>query len=217
MLPITEKLLGRLAAFNTAHPWSHNAHYHGWILRNRPARVDRALDIGCGTGELARQLTDRAGEVCGIDADPAILDHARGLTGPALPVTYVAGDALTAIPPGPYDVITCVAALHHLPLRAALECFRENLAPGGTLLVVGLARDDAAIDHVLSAIAAPVNMAIGWHKNRGQPAPAPAMTPRVRPPTMSFDEIAREVGEILPGARLRRRLFWRYTLLWRRS
>ncbi|MEU7564564.1 hypothetical protein AB0A99_00880 [Streptomyces fradiae] len=42
------------------------------------------------------------------------------------------------------------------------------------------------------------------------------MTAPVRPAAMDFGEIVREVRRVLPGARLRRRLFWRYTLVWHR-
>lgn len=34
---------------------------------------------------------------------------------------------------------------------------------------------------------------------------------------MSFPDIAREAHRVLPAARLRRRLFWRYTLVWQKS
>ena len=39
-----------------------------------------------------------------------------------------------------FDLITMVAVLHHLPLAPALDQVRQLLAPGGRLLVVGLAR-----------------------------------------------------------------------------
>lgn len=41
------------------------------------------------------------------------------------------------------------------------------------------------------------------------------MTAATRPARMGFPEIVREAHLVLPGARLRRRLFWRYTLVWR--
>ncbi|MGW7788796.1 hypothetical protein ACWGKX_14810, partial [Streptomyces tricolor] len=57
----------------------------------------------------------------------------------------------------------------------------------------------------------------GWVNPRGRPAPPPpaSMTARTRDPEMTFAEISRAARRLLPGARLRRRLFWRYTLLWR--
>jgi len=41
---------GALATFNSRHPWNHDDHLHGWILRNLPPRRRSALDVGCGTG-----------------------------------------------------------------------------------------------------------------------------------------------------------------------
>src|SRR3954470_9339734 len=96
------RALAALDRFNAAHPWDHNAHYHRWLLRQLPKRCARALDVGCGTGDLARLLAGRAETVLGIDADPTIVARARGLTGAGGRVTFAAGDAPAALPPGPY-------------------------------------------------------------------------------------------------------------------
>ncbi|MGZ3103460.1 class I SAM-dependent methyltransferase [Streptomyces sp. H72] len=204
-----------LDRFNAAHPWDHNAHYHRWIMRQLPGRFRTALDVGSGTGDLARLLTTRAAAVDAIDSDPATVARARELTPNDAPVTFTTADALTGIPSASYDVITCVAALHHLPFTDALAHFRRHLAPGGTLVIVGLWRAQTPGDHVLGAAAVPLNAAMGLIKNKGRTACPPAsMTAPVRPATMGFAEIVREARCTLPGARLRRRLFWRYTLVW---
>jgi SAM-dependent methyltransferase len=214
---VLPRVLRALDRFHAAHPWDHNAHYHRWILRQLPARFESALDVGSGSGELARLLASRAGAVHGVDADPAIVARARELTDPAAPVTFTVADAPRETPPGPHDVITCVAAVHHLPFGDALTRFRDHLAPGGTLVVVGLARPRSPVDHLLGAAAVPSNVAMAWIKNRGRTASRPSsMTAPTRAADMSFADIVREARQILPGARLRRRLFWRYTLLWRR-
>ncbi|MFF3272685.1 class I SAM-dependent methyltransferase [Streptomyces chrestomyceticus] len=220
MTSLLPRLLQALDRFNAAHPWDHNAHFHPWILRQLPRRFDSALDVGSGSGDLVRLLAARAATVHGIDADPAIVARAQELTpsANAAGVTFTVADAPTGIPGGSYDVITCVAVLHHLPLADALAAFRDHLAPGGTLVVVGLARQQTPVDHLLAAVSAPLNAAIGWRKNRGRTSPAPrpvAMTAVTRPADTSFPAIACEARRILPGARLRRRLFWRYTLVWR--
>ncbi|THA50874.1 bifunctional 2-polyprenyl-6-hydroxyphenol methylase/3-demethylubiquinol 3-O-methyltransferase UbiG [Streptomyces sp. A1136] len=209
------RALAALDRFNAAHPWDHNAHYHRWILRQVPKRCARALDIGCGSGELAGLLATRAQTVIGIDADPTIVALARATAPAEGRMSFVTGDALTAVPRGPYDIVTCVAAVHHMPFGRALNLFRHHLAPGGTLVVVGVARADTVGDHLMGALSIPLNAAVGWLRNRGRPAPRPAaMTARTRPPVMTFAEIGDQVGAALPGARLRRRLFWRYTLVW---
>ncbi|MFJ9470735.1 class I SAM-dependent methyltransferase [Streptomyces caniferus] len=214
---LSPRVLRALERFNATYPWDHNAHYHRWILRQLPRRFPRALDIGSGSGDLVRLLAGRAAAVSGIDADPVITDRARQLTPAALPVTFTVADAAADVPDGSYDVITCVATLHHLPFARALTRLRSRLAPGGTLVIVGLARADTPVDHLLGLVAIPANAATGWLKNKGRPSPRPvSMTAPTRSADMTFAEIVREAEEILPGARLRRRLFWRYTLVWRR-
>ncbi|QHC22964.1 class I SAM-dependent methyltransferase [Streptomyces sp. GS7] len=215
MTTLPHRVLRALDEFNAAHPWDHNAHYHRWILRQLPRHFDSALDVGSGSGDLARLLAGRAGTVQGIDSDPKIIARARELTPQATPVTFTTADALTGIPADSYDVITCVATVHHLPFADALTAFRRHLAPGGTLVILGLSRPTTPVDQLLGTVASPVNAATGWLKNRGRTAPRPlSMTATTRPADMAFPEIVREAHAVLPGARLRRRLFWRYTLVW---
>ncbi|MFI1225834.1 MULTISPECIES: class I SAM-dependent methyltransferase [unclassified Streptomyces] len=198
---MTTRVIEAIDRFHSVHPWDHNAHYHRWIMRQVPRRFDRALDIGSGSGDVARLLAARAGTVLGLDADRAIVARARELTGPAVPVTFTAGDALTETPPGPYDVITCVATLHHLPFAETLTRLRRHLAPDGTLVVVGLAHAQSPVDHLLGAAAVPLNLAMAWMKNRGRRAPRPdSMTAPTRPATMSYAEIVRDARRVLPGA-----------------
>ncbi|MEU2677556.1 class I SAM-dependent methyltransferase [Streptomyces sp. NPDC007107] len=215
MKMMSPRVLRALERFNAAYPWDHNAHYHRWILRRLPGRFGSALDVGSGSGDLARLLAGRAAAVTAVDSDPVISSRARELTPAALPVTFVVVEAPEGLPDGSYDVITCVAAIHHLPFTQALVRFRRHLAPGGTLVVLGLFRARTPVDHLLGALAVPANAAVGWLKNKGRSAPRPAsMTARTRPAGMTFHEIVREAGEVLPGVRLRRRLFWRYSLVW---
>ncbi|MFD4178399.1 MULTISPECIES: class I SAM-dependent methyltransferase [Streptomyces] len=215
MTAVLPRLLRALDRFHATHPWDHNAHYHRWILRRLPGRFTGALDVGSGSGDLARLLATRAEVVHGIDADPAIVERARERTAPGAPVSFSVGDALEDVPSERYDVITCVATIHHMPLADALTRFREHLAPGGTLIVVGLYRPRSRSDYLIDAVAIPSNIAMAWIKNKGRGAPRPvAMTAPTRPATAAFPEIVREARLVLPGARLRRRLFWRYTLVW---
>jgi len=71
--------------------------------------VERALDVGAGTGELTRILREEtAGEVIALDADVGLLGHT---TGPR-----IAGDA-TRLPLGTdsVDLVVCQALLVNLP------------------------------------------------------------------------------------------------------
>ncbi|MCW2861723.1 MAG: sle [Actinoallomurus sp.] len=214
---LTRRVLRLINRFNAAHPWDHNAFYHRWIMRQLPTRFGRALDVGSGSGDLARLLATRADTAEGIDCDAAIVARARELTDASAPIHFTVGDALTQTPPGPYDVITCVATVHHLPFTDALTNFRKHLAPGGTLVIVGLFRAQSRLDRLLDVVAIPLNLAMGWLKNNGhRPATRPVwMTATTRPAAMAFPEIVREADQVLAGAHFRRRLFWRYSLVWR--
>ena len=67
--PVLARARRWLARVNARHPWDHNEHFHGWILRNLPARRRAAVDVGCGTGVLAGKLAPHFARVTGIDAD----------------------------------------------------------------------------------------------------------------------------------------------------
>ncbi|WP_037868685.1 class I SAM-dependent methyltransferase [Streptomyces sp. SPB074] len=215
---LAPRLLAALDRFHAARPWDHNAHYHRAILRRLPRRPGPVLDVGCGSGDLARLLARRASAVTAIDADPGIVARAREAS-PAAAVTFTVADALDReAAPGPYTAVTCVAVLHHLPLAEAFASFRARLAPGGVLVVVGLYRETTPADRAVSLLALLANTAIAWAKHPvAGTSPRPlAMTARTRPAQVGLAQIRRTVQEVLPGARVRRRLFWRYVLEWKR-
>jgi SAM-dependent methyltransferase len=123
-----------------ARRWNHNLHYHHVLLDAVPTGCQRALDVGCGEGTLARQLRRSARQVSAIDVDEASITAARR-EDPGQTIDYQLGDFLSfPFAPGSFDFVTCVAALHHMHAEAALRRMSELLAPRGTLAVLGLAR-----------------------------------------------------------------------------
>ena len=58
------------------------------------------------------------------------------------------------------------------------------------------------------------NLLVGPLRSRGAGAARVAMSAPTAPATESLAEIRAAVGAALPGAAVRRRLFWRYTLTW---
>jgi SAM-dependent methyltransferase len=117
------------------------------------------------------------------------------------------------------DLITMVAVLHHLDLDEALARIPRLVAPGGRLLVVGLARPDSLADLAFDVVSAAANPVMGMIKHP-QPVRPPERTPDTQPvvpvmdPATTFAEIAKAARAHLPGSTVRRRLFFRYTLLW---
>ena len=97
------------------------------------------LDVGCGTGILARRAADRGMDVTGVDPAGASLDVARGKPG-AERVRWLPGDA-TGLPPLQVDLATMTANVAHVFLTdedwaATLRGVHAALRPGGHLAFV---------------------------------------------------------------------------------
>lgn len=207
------RVLAWLDRVNAAHPWSHNDFYHPWLLRRLPGRMSSALDVGAGTGTLARALAARADTVLGIDTDVAAVAEARALSATCPRVRFKVTDLRDVRGrTDRYDVVTAVAVVHHLPLAEALAVLAGVLAVGGRLLVVGCYRTTRA-DLPVELVAVPANLLFGLLRS---PGPATGVRVRTAEPTTSLAEVRAVAARVLPGARVRRRLFWRYTLTYRR-
>lgn len=188
--------------------WNHNLHYHPVVLEAIPRGCRRALDVGCGEGTLTRQLAGYVPEVVGLDIDPVSVELARAHRR-AGDIRYLVGDFLSApLDAGAFDLVVSVAALHQMEFAGALTRMRELLGPSGVLAVVGLARARLPADLPLEAAAIVAN---GVYRLRHgyweHPSPE-------RAPTMTFEQVHRVASATLPGVRFRRRLLWRYSLVW---
>lgn len=196
--------------------WDHNARFHPWLLARLPPRVDRALDVGCGTGTLARLLAAQAARVDAVDRSDAMIGLARQVPG-GDGVTWLVGDVLAIdLPPAAYDVVTAVASLHHLPLEAGLERLGSLVRPGGSLVVVGLARSTSWRDLLLDAVSVVADPVVGAVLAVRRPRRAQDPVPPLRDPRESFEDVVAAAGRLLPGSEVRRHLFYRYTLWWTR-
>lgn len=193
--------------------WNHNTAYHPWILRvAREGKRRDVLDVGCGDGLLLERLVPVADAVTGIEPDPQALQRARVRLGSVRGCTLMDTDFEDfQAEPGSYDLVTFVATLHHMPLRSSLMRAAELLRPGGDLIVVGLAANRTFADWVLSGLALPfVRLGSLLHRESRD------LGLRVAVPHQSLSEIREVVRELLPGAQIRRGLYYRYLLRWTR-
>ena len=200
--------------------WDHNAHYHPWVLRQLPARPVRALDVGCGAGLLTCELSARAQHVDAVDPSAVMLARACRRSASTVNVTFVEGDVLDPGLPlsnDGYDAIVAVSSLHHMSLEPALDRLADLLQPGGVLAVVGHYRAATASDLALELVRLPANAAVGAALAlRGRAGEPNGDDMPVLAPATTLAEVRAVVRKRLPGARLRRALFWRYLLTWRR-
>jgi 2-polyprenyl-3-methyl-5-hydroxy-6-metoxy-1,4-benzoquinol methylase len=204
--------------------FNHNYHYHRVIFDAIPAGCERALDVGCGTGQLTRELRRVIPYVTGVDRDERSIEVARSsaLSAKVGEIEYRCGDFLDlTLAPGGFDLVSAVASLHHMNTASALTRMAELLRPGGVLVVIGLARNGLSRDLAVEVPAA-VYLRIARrghgrssvHRSSGEPPGAPYRAPVVWPPAETYQQIRRLAGRLLPGMRYRRHLLWRYSICW---
>lgn len=93
-----------------------------------PAPGARVLDVACGRGDVLRRVAERFEvDATGYDSDAALIESGpRGLD---LQVR-------DSPPPGPFDVVLCIAASHALGgFPDALGALSELARPGGRVLL----------------------------------------------------------------------------------
>jgi SAM-dependent methyltransferase len=92
------------------------------------------VDLGCGTGLLARSLATPGRTVTGVDPSRTMVEYARRQPGSAA-VTWVDGDASAIEATGTVDLAICTGnAIMHIAPRELPETLRrlaDALRPGG--------------------------------------------------------------------------------------
>ncbi len=122
----------------------------------RDHRATSILDLGIGTGEAARRLLSvhEGATVVGVDANRAMLDAAAAALPPER-TTLVNRRLEDPLPPGPFDLVVSVLAVHHLNGPGKADLFtriREVLTPTGSFVLGDSIRDPQETGHQPSAI-----------------------------------------------------------------
>jgi 2-polyprenyl-6-hydroxyphenyl methylase/3-demethylubiquinone-9 3-methyltransferase len=108
----------------------------------------RVLDVGCGGGILAEAMARAGAEVLGIDLAPAVIQVAElHALESKVQVNYrvIAAEALAAEKPQPFDLITCMEMLEHVPdPGSSLAALAALVRPEGDVIVSTLNRNPRA-------------------------------------------------------------------------
>jgi SAM-dependent methyltransferase len=120
------------------------------LLEERGIVRARLLDLACGTGTLAVELTAHGHTVHGVDISPAMIEKANAKAAGRAGLSFEVGDLVSFTSERRFDGATCTfGSLNYVRsperLRMALEGVARALAPGGFFLF------DCNTDHLYSA------------------------------------------------------------------
>lgn len=97
-------------------------------------RYDRALEVGCGEGDLSVRLAGLTDDLLGVDISAAAVERANRRVPAA---TFERRTLPHEMPEGTFDLIVTTDVLYYwepVTLRVATATLLDRLRPGGTLL-----------------------------------------------------------------------------------
>jgi SAM-dependent methyltransferase len=200
----------------------HNHHYSDFLLRQLHPNCQAALEIGCGKGEFSRRLAERSSRVLALDLSPEMIRIARANSTRESNIEFQLADVLTYdLPAEGFDCIASIATLHHLPLPEIFGKMKAALKPGGVLLILDLFEPRGMVDALLNPLAVFVSVTLrlihhGRIRSSRESRDAwAAHEHHDLYPTMT--QVRELCAEILPGARIKKHLLWRYSVVWRKN
>ena len=199
--------------------WDHNSHYHDLLLNQIPSLCGTTLDIGCGTGAFSRLLADRSERVVALDLSSQMVRIARERSGSYPNVDYQVIDVSAwEFPVDQLDCVATIATLHHLPMVETLTKMRDSLRVGGVLVVLDLYQEQGMIDALTSALAVPVDKALRLLKTGSLTISRQVCKAWAEhgehDSYATLSQIRQVCATVLPGARVKRHLLWRYSVVW---
>ena len=121
------------------------------------------LDLGCGTGELARRLAPRVARIDAIDVSRAMVERGRALPGGEAPNLRWYVDRVEDVPlDGPYALAVAGDSIHWFDWQAVFPRLAEALGEAGVLAVV---RRDWLRDERLREQLVPVYRSHSWNED----------------------------------------------------
>lgn len=210
----------KIALLNQAR-WDHNNHYHFFLLAQLPSKGKTVLEIGCGTGEFSRLLAQRFDQVIAIDLSPNMIKVAKQHSQHFDNINFQVADILQwQFPLEKFDAIASIATLHHLPLTQLLPKLKATLNPGGKLVILDLVKYEYPKDILLDIISIPLNLFFEIFKNKKiKPTDEEIQAWKEHSLTDNYLTLS-QAKQIFPSflekVKIRKHLFWRYSLVWQK-
>jgi 2-polyprenyl-3-methyl-5-hydroxy-6-metoxy-1,4-benzoquinol methylase len=169
---------------------------------------------------FARLLAQKAEHVLALDLSPQMISLAREHSEQYTNIDFQVADVQSLeFSPGQFDCIVSIATLHHLPMEDILTKLKTAIAPNGTLIVLDLYQARLS-DLPLSLIAIPWNLVLKFLKTCHIKEPKEVREAWAvhgkHDSYLTLAQLHDICREILPGARVKRHLLWRYSLIWKK-
>ncbi len=158
--------------------YGQDARWKARLVRMAEVRAgQRALDLACGTGDIAFAVAAGGARAVGLDITHRMLQHARLRAGSAKAppsearpaVSFIGGD-MTSLPfrSASFDLVTTGYGLRNVPdLDAAIDEIARVLRPGGRLLSLDFNRPQSpVIRAAYLAYLTGVGATLGWLLHR---------------------------------------------------
>lgn len=202
--------------------WNHNNCYFEYLMEYVPDNAETCLDIGCGKGGLSSMLSKKSKNVIAVDLADKMIEKAKALH-PNSNIKYICGNILDMkFENTSLDVIITTATAHHLPYEWLLCFAKDKLKEGGRLIILDLVKARSFTDYILWGSAIIPNIFMNLVKN-GRLQKDDAHSKEVwerhgRHDTyMTIEDIKLLAKKHIPDAKIKRKLFWRYSLIWQKQ
>lgn len=131
-----DEIAPRYDFITVAFSFGRDAHWKDIVARMSDAQPgERALDLACGTGDIAFRLAARGARVTGIDLTPRML-HLAAAKPAGAHVHWLAGDMMALpVASASQDIVTAGYGLRNVPLLdTSLAEIHRVLGPGGRVV-----------------------------------------------------------------------------------
>ncbi|XP_046368407.2 putative methyltransferase DDB_G0268948 isoform X1 [Haliotis rufescens] len=107
------------------------------FCRDGGNRFKLAVDIGCGSGQSTKHLTQYFEQVVGVDVSPKQVEHAASDVPNLKFEVGFAESFSTVVPPDTADLVTIAQAIHWVDTGKFYREVEKVLRPGGAMVVYG--------------------------------------------------------------------------------
>jgi 2-polyprenyl-3-methyl-5-hydroxy-6-metoxy-1,4-benzoquinol methylase len=199
--------------------WDHNQQYQKYLLKNIPKNCNCILDVGCGTGELTKKLTHYSKEIIGIDVSENMINEAKKRNcGERIKYIKISVERYLKETKKQFDVIISIAALHHMNEEKILETMKNRLTKGGKIIILDLVKG-SIVDYIVAIIAVPLSI-IFRLKNNGKIKVTKEQKEAWEghfhyDKYLTIKEVKNMVRKKLGKAKVKKHLFWRYSIVYK--